>query len=156
VPNRSTVRRWGAPLVALVAAVAWAGAGGARAQARRPAGARAVVVASKPFGESYVLAELFAQLLEARGYAVVRRPGLGATQVAYAAVRSGAVDVYPEYTGTVLRAVLGDSAPARDARDAFARVARLSAERGGVRWLPPLGFENRFALAVGAARSRRP
>jgi osmoprotectant transport system permease protein len=112
-------------------------------------------VASKPFGESYVLAELFAQLLEARGYAVVRRPGLGATQVAYAAVRSGAVDVYPEYTGTVLRAVLGDSAPARDARDAFARVARLSAGRDGVRWLPPLGFENRFALAVRAETARR-
>jgi osmoprotectant transport system permease protein len=149
------VRRWGAPLVALVAAVAWAGAGGARAQARRAAAARPVVVASKPFGESYVLAELFAQLLEARGYAVVRRPGLGATQVAYAAVRSGAVDVYPEYTGTVLRAVLGDSAPARDAGDAFARVARLSAERDGVRWLPPLGFENRFALAVRGETARR-
>jgi len=65
------------------------------------------------------------------------------------------VDVYPEYTGTVLRAVLGDSAPARDARDAFARVARLSAERDGVRWLPPLGFENRFALAVRAETARR-
>jgi osmoprotectant transport system permease protein len=153
--------RWLGLAAAAAGAAAWAAAGGARAQpappARpaAPAGGRPVVVASKPFGESYVLAELFAQLLEARGHRVVRRPGLGATQVAYAAVRAGAVDVYPEYTGTVLRAVLGDSAPARDARDAFARVARRSLARDGVRWLPPLGFENRFALAVGAGTARR-
>ena len=49
-----------------------------------------VVVASKPFGESYVLAEIFAQLLEARGVAVDRRPGLGATEIAFRALRSGA------------------------------------------------------------------
>jgi len=117
--------------------------------------ARPVVVASKPFGESYLLAELFAQLLESRGYRVVRRPGLGATQVAFGALRTGAIDVYPEYTGTLLLTVIGDSAPARDARDAYARVARASAARYRVRWLPPLGFENRFALAVRPETARR-
>ncbi|HKG94053.1 MAG TPA: glycine betaine ABC transporter substrate-binding protein, partial [Gemmatimonadaceae bacterium] len=69
----------------------------AGAQAPR---ARPVVVASKPFGESYILCEMFAQLLEARGYAVERRPGLGATEIAFRALRADAVDVYPEYTGT--------------------------------------------------------
>ena len=62
-----------------------------RAQDVRP-----VVVASKPFGESYLLAEMFAQLLEARGVAVERRLGLGATEIAFAALRRGAIDVYPE------------------------------------------------------------
>lgn len=117
--------------------------------------ARAVVVASKPFGESYLLAEMFAQLLESHGYAVVRRPGLGATQVAFAAVRTGAVDVYPEYTGTGLVAVLHDSTPPRNARDAFARVARVFADRYDARWLPPLGFENRYALAVRRETAQR-
>jgi len=43
-----------------------------------------VVVASKPFGESYLLAEMFAQLLESRGFPVERKPGLGATEIAFA------------------------------------------------------------------------
>ena len=59
-----------------------------------------VIVASKPFGESYILAEMFAQLLEAHGISVTRRPGLGATDVAFAALRTNAIDVYPEYSGT--------------------------------------------------------
>ncbi|HUF26197.1 MAG TPA: glycine betaine ABC transporter substrate-binding protein [Gemmatimonadaceae bacterium] len=112
-----------------------------------PAGARTVVVASKPFGESYLLAEMFAQLLEARGVAVERRPGLGATEVAFAALRAGAIDVYPEYTGTGLLVILGAS---RDtaSRDVFGTVQREFMSRFGVRWLPPLGFENTYAIAV--------
>ncbi len=110
-----------------------------------------VVVASKPFGESFLLAEMFAQLLEAKGIAVERRPGLGATEVAFQALRSNAIDVYPEYTGTGLVAVLQDSAGAamrEDPRRVFARVAEAFSERYGVRWLPPLGFQNGYAIAV--------
>lgn len=110
-----------------------------------------IVVASKPFGESYLLCELFAQVLETRGIAVDRRPGLGATEVAFGALRSGAVDVYPEYTGTGLVAILHDTLPdslARDPRAVYGHVARTTASRFGARWLPPLGFENRYAIAV--------
>src|SRR5205809_6369857 len=70
---------------------------------------RPVVVASKPFGESYLLAEMFAQLLESRGLKVDRRVGLGATEIAFRALRTNAIDVYPEYTGTGLLAILGES-----------------------------------------------
>jgi osmoprotectant transport system permease protein len=108
---------------------------------------RPVVVASKPFGESYILAEMFAQLLEARGIPVDRRLGLGATQIAYGALRSGSIDVYPEYTGTGLIAILR-LPPEPDARAVFAHVAAASAARDSVRWLPPLGFENTYAIAV--------
>lgn len=111
----------------------------------------AVVVASKPFGESYLLCELFAQLLESRGIAVERRPGLGATEIAFAALRTNAIDVYPEYTGTGLIAILHDSlsdALAADPRRVYARVAQRSAELYGVRWLAPLGFQNTYAIAV--------
>ena len=93
---------------------------------------RAIVVASKPFGESFILAELFAQLLEHRGFRVDRRPGLGATEVAFSAVRSGAVDVYPEYTGTGLLAVLHEP-PQRDPQTVFDRVSREFRSRYGVR-----------------------
>ena len=82
----------------------------------RPIASRPVVIASKPFGESYLLAEIFAQLLEARGVAVDRRPGLGATEIAFQALRRGAIDVYPEYTGTGLLAILGEP-PRRDPRE---------------------------------------
>ena len=110
-----------------------------------------VIVASKPFGESYVLAELFAQLLEAHGIAVERRPGLGSTEIAFGALRTGAIDVYPEYTGTGLVTILRDTLPPdalADPRRVFAHVASVSRARFGVRWLPPLGFENTYAIAV--------
>jgi osmoprotectant transport system permease protein len=105
------------------------------------------VVASKPFGESFILAELFAQVLEQRGFKVDRRPGLGATEVIFAGVKSGAVDVYPEYTGTGLLAVLHEE-PLRDPAQVFQRVSREFKTKFGVRWLPPLGFENTYAIAV--------
>jgi osmoprotectant transport system permease protein len=114
-----------------------------------PAGGGPVVVASKPFAESYLLAEMFAQLLEARGIDVERRPGLGATEIAFQALRADQIDVYPEYTGTGLLAILGET-PAGGPGAVYARVARAFRERWGVRWLPPLGFENTYAIAVRA------
>jgi osmoprotectant transport system permease protein len=112
---------------------------------------RPVVVASKPFGESYLIAELFAQVLESRGIKVDRRPGLGATEIAFGALRTNAIDVYPEYTGTGLLAILHDSldtAMRTDARRAYQHVVRRFAAEFGVRWLPPLGFQNGYAIAV--------
>jgi osmoprotectant transport system substrate-binding protein/osmoprotectant transport system permease protein len=104
-----------------------------------------VVVASKPFGESYLLAEMFAQLLESRGIRVERRPGLGATEILFRALRSNAIDVYPEYTGTGLVAILHDTA---SRVNVFSHVSRRFMELYGIRWLPPLGFENTYAIAV--------
>lgn len=108
---------------------------------------RPVVVASKPFGESYVLAELFAQLLEGRGLRVDRRPGFGATELAFRALRAGSIDVYPEYTGTGLLVLLHESTGG-SAGAVYERVAAEFPRRFGVRWLPPLGFENTYAIAV--------
>ena len=109
--------------------------------------ARPIVVASKPFGESYILCEMFAQLLEARGFRVDRRPGLGATEIAFAALRNGSIDVYPEYTGTGLLAILGDTTR-RTPAQAFTHVASEFRRQFGVTWLPPLGFENTYAISV--------
>lgn len=106
-----------------------------------------MVIASKPFGESYFLAELFAQLLEQRGIAVTRRPGLGATEIAFPALRRGDIDVYPEYTGTGLLVILR-AAPLGSPAGVFDVVSREFRARYGVRWLPPLGFENTYAISV--------
>ena len=115
---------------------------------------RSVVVASKPFGESYLLCEMFAQVLESRGLSVERRPGLGATEIAFGALRTGAIDVYPEYTGTGLIAILHDSlsdSVLADPRAVFAHVAKRFADEYRVLWLPPLGFQNTYAIAVTQA-----
>ena len=108
---------------------------------------RPIVVASKPFGESYILCEMFAQLLEARGFRVDRRPGLGQTEIAFAALRTSAIDVYPEYTGTGLVAILGDTTRRAPAQ-AFAHVATEFRRQFDTVWLPPLGFENTYAISV--------
>ena len=106
-----------------------------------------VIVASKPFGESFLLAEMFAQLLESRGIPVERRLGLGATEIAFQALRTGAIDVYPEYTGVGLVVVLDqDSEGSADV--VFRTVSREFRERWGAHWLPALGFENSYAIAV--------
>ncbi|PYP65321.1 MAG: hypothetical protein DMD26_11370, partial [Gemmatimonadetes bacterium] len=87
---------------------------------------------------------------------VDRRPGFGATELAFRALRSGAIDVYPEYTGTGLLVLLGEP-PRGSAGDVYARVAEQFPRRFGTRWLPPLGFENTYAIAIrkGTADSLR-
>ena len=143
-----STRRWLHAMLGLVATLSAATGSGAQATASRGA---PIIVASKPFGESYLLAEMFAQLLESHGLVVDRRLGLGQTEIAMQALRSGAIDVYPEYTGTGLLAVLHDSLTdslASDPRLVFAHVAREFESRYGVRWLPPLGFQNSYAIAV--------
>ncbi|HUF31166.1 MAG TPA: glycine betaine ABC transporter substrate-binding protein, partial [Gemmatimonadaceae bacterium] len=119
----------------------------AHAAAAQPSVDRPVIVASKPFGESFLLAEMFAQLLEHHGIRVDRRRGLGATEIAFSALRANEIDVYPEYTGTGLLAILGEP-PRSDPDEVYARVAEEFERRFGVRWLPPLGFSNSYAIAV--------
>jgi osmoprotectant transport system permease protein len=126
--------------------------------ARQSQSGRPVVVASKPFGESYVLAEMFALLLEARGIPVERRHALGTTEILFNAMQTGDVDVYPEYTGTGLLAILHDTLPAEtlaNPRRVFAHVDRAFRTRFRMQWLPPLGFENTFAIAVRPDTSER-
>ena len=108
---------------------------------------RPIVVASKAFAESYLLAEVFAQVLEADGHAVDRRPGLGTTEILMQAIVGGDVDVYPEYTGTGLAAVLGETATGGSVQ-VFNRVSEEFERRWGLHWLPPLGFENTYAMAM--------
>jgi osmoprotectant transport system permease protein len=124
------------------------------ARAQQTAATRPVIVGSKPFGESYLLAELFAQILEARGLTVTRRFGLGGTEIAFPALRQGAIDVFPEYTGSGLLVIL--KAPmATDPAAVFDTVSREFAARYDLRWLAPLGFENTYAMSVRTEMATR-
>lgn len=106
-----------------------------------------IVIASKPFAESYLLAETFAQLLENHGFRVDRRLGLGATDITLQALIRGDIDAYPEYTGTGLAAT-GNQELRGDPAEVFTRVSDIFRERWRARWLPPLGFENDYAIAM--------
>ena len=122
-------------MIALLAAVMAACGGGP-----------AVVVGGKNFTEQRLLGELLAQTIERAGMRVVRRLDLGGTLVCDSAIRSGGIDVYVEYTGTALTAVLHEP-PSSDAAAVRARVEAAYAPKG-LEWLPPLGFDNTFALVV--------
>ena len=107
-----------------------------------------ITIGSKNFEESRLLGEIFAQLLESRtNLHVERRLGLAGTQVCFEALKSGAIDVYPEYTGTGLVSILGE--PAKLGRtQAMSRVRSEFLSRWNLWWIAPLGFQNSFEIAV--------
>jgi osmoprotectant transport system substrate-binding protein len=107
-----------------------------------------LVVSSKFFTEQVILAELLAQHIEARtGIPVVRKTNLGGTLLVHKAMLSGDVDLYVEYTGTALTAVLGEN-PEGDAHTVYERVRHGYEQRFALEVTEPLGFENTFAMVV--------
>jgi osmoprotectant transport system substrate-binding protein len=117
---------------------------------------RPLTVGSKNFTEQIVLGEIVAQQLERRlGGKVDRKLDLGGTLLAQQALRNGEIDLYPEYTGTALTAVL-KLAPSSDPVAALQRVRAEYRKRWRLEWLDPLGFDNTFAMVVrGPRRARR-
>jgi osmoprotectant transport system substrate-binding protein len=115
---------------------------------------RVVRVGSKNFTESFVIAEIYAQVLERAGMTVQRRFNLGSTQIAMAAMQRGDIDLYPEYTGTALIDVL-HLPPMQDPRALYATVAREFAGRYGLVWLKPSPMNDSQALATTKAVAAR-
>jgi glycine betaine/choline ABC-type transport system substrate-binding protein len=119
---------------------------------RQPA---ALVVGSKNFTESALLGELLAQHIERRlGLKVERKLNLGGTLLAHQALTSGAIDLYPEYTGTALTAVL-KRPPVNDPPAVLSQVREAYQARWRLDWLRPLGFNNTFAMIVRGETARR-
>jgi osmoprotectant transport system substrate-binding protein len=115
----------------------------------------AVVVGSKNFTEQVLLAEILAQHIERRLRVTVgRKFNLGGTLIAQAAITSGAIDLYPEYSGTALAAVL-HRPPAKDPCVVMQQVRDAYREKWQLEWLPPLGFNNTFAMMVRGDFVRR-
>lgn len=115
--------------------------------------AQTLKVGSKRFTESYLLGEIVSQTLQAQGVPAEHRQGLGNTAILAAALREGQIDIYPEYTGTIVRELLQRNAPA----DAQAPLAQINAwlQPLGLRAGVPLGFNNSYALALREADAAR-
>ena len=123
---------------------------------RTPKGPRRgrVVMGSKVFTEQYILAEIYRQLIEGHtSLTVVSKTGFGGTQLCFDALRTGAIDFYPEYTGTGLLVILQPTPTILDSLagrpDAvYAYVGREFSRRYGLSWGKPLGFNNAYCLMM--------
>jgi glycine betaine/choline ABC-type transport system substrate-binding protein len=114
-----------------------------------------IVVGSKNFTEQLILGELFAQVIEARTHVPVeRRFYLAGTFICQQAILAGRIDIYPEYTGTALTAVLKEP-PDRDKLEVYQRVKRGYENRFGLAIGPPLGFDDTFAMVIRGEDARR-
>ena len=125
-------------LVMLAASLAAASAGAAEH----------VVVGSKAFPESWVLGEALTLLASSGGATVEHRPNLGGTEIVAQAVRGGAIDAYPEYTGTLREVVLHAPTATND-------ELRAALARDGLGITDSLGFEDSYALAVAGSVAER-
>ena len=116
-----------------------------------------LTIGSKFFTEQVILAELLAQHIEARtGISVVRKTNLGGTLLVQKALLSGDLDLYVEYTGTALTAVLNESPSPGDTPAAiYARVKNQYTERFSLELTEPLGFENTFAMVIRGDDAQR-
>jgi len=99
-------------------------------------------VGSKRFTESYILGEILSRVARRDGIAVEHRPGLGNTAILVAALSSGEIDAYPEYTGTIAREIL----KVREPLDLEAINRRLAPR--GLAASIPFGFSNGYALGL--------
>lgn len=116
-------------------------------------GERPLRVGSKNFTEQVILGEIAAQALERAGVPVERRLDLGGTFVCHQALVAGELDLYPEYTGTAFTAILREK-PTGDPARVREEVARTYSRRWGLAWMPPLGFENTFALVMRGGQAQ--
>ena len=108
-----------------------------------------LVVGSKSFTESYILAEMIAQVIDDAGEASAERKlSLGGTGIVIESLKTGAIDIYPEYTGTISEVVLKDPK--------LKTVAELNQalQASGLSAGEPLGFNNTYALAVSSEFSK--
>lgn len=118
-------------------------------------GAKRIVVGSKNFTEQLILGELFAQIIEARTHLPVeRRFYLAGTFICQQAILAGRIDIYPEYTGTALTAVLKQQ-PSGDKLDVYQQVKQGYKNKFGLSVGPPLGFDDTFAMVIRGDDARR-
>jgi osmoprotectant transport system substrate-binding protein len=134
-------------LLTVLAAVVVAGCGGddnnsgssgsssaaGNTQAEQPGqGKPAVTIGTKDFTEEFILGELYARALRAKGYKVNLKRNIGATEIVDKALTSGTIDAYPEYTGVALAVTFGKNVLTKSAEDTAARVKKLYQDRGQV------------------------
>jgi len=119
-----------------------------------------IVVGSKNFTEQLILGEIAAQQLERKLHIQVsRKLNLGGTLLTHEAIVHGDIDIYPEYTGTaasvVLKNMVMKNTPTDDPAQVYMAVKDAYLSRFALIWLPPLGFNDTFAMVVRRADARK-
>jgi osmoprotectant transport system substrate-binding protein len=109
-----------------------------------------IKVGSKDFSEEFIVAELYALMLENAGFKVDRKINLGGTPIAQAAIVKGDIDLYPEYTSTGLLTVLKKD-PIKDPKEVFSTVKKAYEDQFKLTWLDPSPFNDTNGLATTKA-----
>ena len=113
-----------------------------------PKSQRPLVIGAKNFTEQYVLSEILAQRIRDKGGRIVEiRQSLGST-VAFDALKSGQIDAYVDYSGTLWATILKQEGHCTERARVVAEVGRFLREHYGIRLIATLGFENAYALAM--------
>jgi osmoprotectant transport system permease protein len=114
-----------------------------------------ITIGSKEFTEQIILGEILAQLVESRtDVSVARKFGLGGTMVCFNALKNGEIDLYPEYTGTGLTAILKREV-VTDPDEVYRIVSDEFERMYDLIWLQPFGFNNTYALAMRSDQARQ-
>jgi osmoprotectant transport system substrate-binding protein len=171
--QRSHIARVPGALIAVMAALALAacgssssssttsksgsgsGSGSGSASAKGPGtGKPPIVMGDKNFDEEYLLGDLYQQALEAKGYKVTLKANIGSSEIIWKALQSGQIQMYPEYTGTLLTAVAGDNNPPHSARETFLK-ADAYATKHGFTLLSQTPFYDADGMATTAAYAKK-
>jgi len=115
--------------------------------------AQAIRVGAKHFNEGYILSEIIAQLLESEGYTIERKYNLGGTLVCFEALKNNAIDIYPEYSGTLASEILKEN------QLTYQEINLSLQKKYQLEIAEPYGFNNSYALVIkkelSAARNIR-
>ncbi|MDO3625780.1 ABC transporter permease/substrate-binding protein [Mucilaginibacter sp. BT774] len=120
-----------------------------------------VRIGSKIFGEQYILASMYTMLIKGyTDYDVTTKTGLGGTKICFDALNNNQIDLYPEYTGTGLLAILQPPSKAIDSLIAdnnktYNYVASEFGKKYGIKWLKPIGFNNAYALMMREKQAKQ-
>ena len=125
-------------------------AGGAATSAPAAGGGAqgTIKVGSKDFTEEFIVAHMYADLLENAGFTVERKINLGGTPVAHQALTNGDIDLYPEYTSTGLQTVLKDTKRYTDPKEILSAVKKGYEDQFKVTWLEPSPFNDTNTFVV--------
>ncbi|MDB5137062.1 MAG: transporter permease subunit, partial [Mucilaginibacter sp.] len=120
-----------------------------------------VRIGSKIFGEQYILASIYTMLIKGyTDYDVATKTGLGGTKICFDALTNNQIDLYPEYTGTGLLAILQPSSKivdslSTDRNKTYNYVQREFKAKFNIEWLKPIGFNNAYALMMREKQAKK-
>jgi osmoprotectant transport system substrate-binding protein len=113
-----------------------------------------IVLGDKNFDEEYLLGALYQQALQAKGYTVTLKGNIGSSEIIWKALKGGQIQMYPEYTGTLLTAIAGDNKPPSSAQETY-NLAQAYVQKNGFTLLAQTPFYDADGLAATVAYAKQ-